>query len=122
MSESPFTSVEHLPNAVVIHVMVGELRKSEVDGLCTAIDQARTVSPALSFILDMARVNYAPSLALGVLVGLTKEFQNRGQRLIFVDVQPNVGQAFTITRLNQVLEIMADVPAAQQSLSSASLY
>jgi anti-anti-sigma factor len=117
MSESPFTSVEHLPNAVVIHVMAGELRKTEVDGLCTAIDEARIVAPALSFILDMAKVSYAPSLALGVLVGLTKEFQNRGQRLIFAAVQPNMRQAFAITRLNQILEIMADVPSAQQSLA-----
>jgi len=119
MSGSPFTSAEHLPNAVVIHVIAGELRKSEVDGLCTAIDQARTIAPKLSFILDMAKVNYAPSLALGVLVGLTKEFQNRGQRLIFVAVQPNMRQAFAITRLNQILEIMADVPSAQRCLAPA---
>jgi len=117
MSESPLASVEHLPNAVVIHVMAGELGKREVEGLCTTIDRARAVGPALSFILDMAKVNYAPSFALGVLVGLTKEFQNRGQRLILVAVQPNMREAFAITRLNQILEIMADVPSAQQCLA-----
>ena len=38
----------------------------------------------MSFILDMVNVNFASSLTMGVLVGLTKEFQNRGQRLIFL--------------------------------------
>jgi anti-anti-sigma factor len=102
---------------VVIHVTAEELRKGEADGLCAAIDQARAAAPALPFILDMARVNYAASLALGVLVGLTKEFHNRGQRLILAAVQPNMRQAFAITRLNQILEIMPDVASARQSLA-----
>lgn len=117
MSETPHTPVEHLSNAVVVRVIASNLGKSEVDGLCTAIDQARTTAPALSFILDMTNVDFASSLSLGVLVGLTKEFQNRGQRLIFVGVQPNLRQAFAITHLNRVLEIMPDVPSAQQSLA-----
>ena len=74
----------------------------------------------MSFILDMANVNFGSSMAMGVLVGLTKEFQNRGQRLIFVGVQPNLQQAFAITHLNRVFEIMSDVPSAQQSLATGT--
>jgi anti-anti-sigma factor len=120
MSETPLTAVEHLPNAVLVRLMAGHLGKTEVDGLCAAIDQARAAAPALSFILDMVNVNFASSLTMGVLVGLTKEFQNRGQRLIFVRVQPNLQQAFAITHLNRVFEIMADVAAAQESLAAGA--
>ena len=120
MSESPFTSVEHLPRAVVVHVLCRQLGKEEIGALCTAIDQARVIAPKLSFILDMSKVDYAPSMALGVLVGLTKEFQNRGQRLIFAAVQSHLREAFAITHLHRILEIMPDVQAAQQSLASGN--
>ena len=90
MPESPVTSVEHLPQAVVVHVLATELRKSEVDALCAAIDNARVVAPSLPFILDMARVTFAGSVALGVLVGLSQEFRSRERRLIFVNLQTNV--------------------------------
>ena len=117
MSEASATSVEHLPNAVVVHVPARELGKSEVDALCATIDQARVIAPALSFILDMAKVNYAPSLALGVLVGLSKEFCSRNQRLIFVALQSNLRDAFALTHINRVVEVMPDVASAQQSLT-----
>jgi anti-anti-sigma factor len=116
MAESSVTAVEHLPAAVVVHVLSAQLGKSEVDGLCSATDAARVTAPALPFVLDMAKVDFAGSLAIGVLVGLHKEFQNRGQRLIFVSLQGNLRDAFKVTRMNQILEILPDVPTALQSI------
>jgi len=120
MAESPVTSVEHLPQAVVVHVLVRELRKNEVDGVCSGVDEARAAAPSLPYILDLKNVTFAGSLALGVLVGLNQEFRNRNQRLIFVNLQPAMHQAVAITRLNRVVEIMQDVPAALQSLAAAT--
>ena len=116
MPASPVTAVEHLPPAVVVHVLAGELRKAEVDALCAAVDDARVAAPALPFVLDMARVTFAGSLALGVLVGLSQEFRSRQQRLVFVSLQPNVRQSVEISRINRVLEILPDVPTALSSL------
>jgi anti-anti-sigma factor len=118
MAESNVASVEHLPSAVVVHVLSSQLGKSEVDGLCSATDAARGTAPTLPFILDMAKVGFAGSLAIGVLVGLHKEFQNRGQRLIFVGLQANLRDSFKVTRMNQILEILPDVPTALQSVES----
>ena len=73
-------------------------------------------APSPPFILDMTNVAFAGSLAMGVLVGLHKEFRNRGQRLVFVSLQPNLRDTFQITHLDQLLEIMPDVPAALQSI------
>jgi anti-anti-sigma factor len=120
MPEAPVPSVEHLPPAVVVHVLAGELRKPEVDAICDAIDNARAAaSPPSSsspFILDMARVTFAASLALGVLVGLSKEFSSREQPLIIVNLRADVRQSIEISRLNRVLEIMPDVPTALRKL------
>ena len=116
MSESQVASVEHLPSAVVIHVLARELRKPEVDGVCRAIDKARETAPSLPFILDMAAVYFAGSMALGTLVGLSQEFRTRGQRLIFASLQPETLRAIQVSRINRIMEIMQDVPTALQSV------
>jgi anti-anti-sigma factor len=116
MAQSGFTSVEQLPGAVVVHVLPSSLGKREVDGICNGVDEARVAAPELPFLIDMANVGYAGSLAFGVLVGLNKEFRNRGQRLIFVNFQSRLREAINVTRLNLVLEIMPDVSAALRSI------
>ena len=112
MSEMPVPSVEHLPQAVVVHVQTNELRKAEVDAICSAIDGARATAPSLPFVLDMARVTFAGSLALGVLVGLSQEFRSRQQPLVFAGFQKDVRQSIEISRMDRVLDIEPDVPAA----------
>ena len=112
------TSVEQLPQAVVVHVLSDELGKIEVDQVCKGVDQARLTAPTLPFILDMAHVRFVPSVGMGVLVGLNSEFRGRGQRLIFAAMQDDVRRSFTITRVHQILEIVDDLPAALRSLSA----
>jgi|GEM_PF-5048152 len=84
------TTTEHLPTAVVVHVPARNLGRSEVDAVCGAVDQARAAAPALPFVLNMANVEFAGSVAMGVLVGLNQEFRTRGQRLVFAGLQRNV--------------------------------
>jgi anti-anti-sigma factor len=120
MAESPVAAVEHLPQAVVVHVPDRELRKDEVDALCNEVDKARVVAATLPFILDMARVNFANSLALGVLVGLNQEFRTRGQPLIFVGFQPQMRQALELVRFNRIMEIQQDVPTALRNVRTGS--
>jgi anti-anti-sigma factor len=112
------TSVEHVPPAVVVHVLAGELRKPEVDAVCAAVDAARADGGGASapFVLDLARVKFAGSLALGVLLGLKKEFVARGQRLIFVNLQRDVRDPVAISRMDRIFEILPDVPAALHAL------
>ena len=120
MSESSIVSVEHLPTAVVVHVLKSDLvRKSDLDAICSEIDTAQSAAASLPFILDIGRVTFMGSLAMGTLVGLHKEFKARGQRLIFVSLQDNLRQSISITKLDQILAIMPDVPTALQSLGPA---
>src|SRR4051812_15397428 len=123
MPQPPLTSVEHLPQAVVIHLLAQNLGKSEVDAVCDGVDEALSVAaaagtPSLPFILDMGTVSFAGSLAMGTLVGLNQEFRTRGQRLIFVAWQPLVLQAITMTRISRLMEFQPDVPTALQLISS----
>jgi anti-anti-sigma factor len=119
MARSSFTSVEQLPAAVVVHVLPDSIRKSEVDGICAGVDEARVTAPDVPFVMDMANVRFMGSLAVGVLVGLNKEFVNRGQRLIFVNLERNLHDAIKVTHLHKVLEILPDVAAALRSVEAA---
>ena len=120
MSEAPTTSIECLPTAVVVHVPRSDLvRKSELDAMCSEVDTAQSAASSLPFIVDMGRVTFMGSLAMGTLVGLNKEFKARGQRLIFVSLQDNLRQSISITKLDQILGIMPDMPTALQSLGPA---
>jgi anti-anti-sigma factor len=101
---------------VVVHVLVGELGKKEVDQVCTGIDEARVTAPTAPFILDMANVRFVPSVGMGVLVGLNQEFRGRGQRLIFAGMQPDVRRSFTVTHVHRILEIVDDLPSALRSV------
>jgi anti-anti-sigma factor len=120
MAEAPVTSVEQLPAAVVVHVLARNLGKSEVDAMCDGVDEARKAAPAMPFIMDMSNVEFAGSLALGVIAGLNQEFRTRGQRLIFAGFQSNVRRSIEITRINQVLQIMDNVAAAVKSLPASA--
>ena len=117
MAQSTFTSVEHLPQAVVIHVLPNRLGKAEMDGIGADTDAARATAPELPFVIDMANVAHAGSQAFGVLVGLNKEFLNRGQRLIFVNLQSPLYGAIKVTHLHNVLEILPDVATALRSVA-----
>jgi anti-anti-sigma factor len=117
VSGTPVTSVEHQPRAVVVRVLTHELvAKGDLDSICRAIDTARASEPLLPFILDMGSVAFMGSLAMGTLVGLHKEFQTRGQRLIFVGLQTNVHRSFSVSHLDRMIEIMPDVATAMQSV------
>ena len=66
----------------------------------------------------MANVRFVPSLGMGVIVGLAKEFKNRGQRLIFAGMTPDVKQSFTISHLHRILEMVDDLPAAREMVGA----
>jgi anti-anti-sigma factor len=120
MPTSPVTSAEHLPRATVVHVLAAELRNAEIDAVCTGVDDAMALAPKLPVILDMAKVSFAGSMAMGTLVGLNKEFITRGQRLIVVGVQEPVRQAIAMTRIDKLMEFMPDVATALRSVDDAA--
>ena len=120
IAEPQITSIENLPEAVVVHVMVAELGKKEVDQVCKVIDEARLTAQAKPFILEMAKVGFVPSVGMGVLVGLHQEFRGRGQRLIFAGMQDDVSRSFTITKIHRIMEIIDDLPTALRSVGAGT--
>ncbi|MBP7936986.1 MAG: STAS domain-containing protein [Phycisphaerae bacterium] len=108
MPDSPSTIVERLPNFVVVRVLHESLDEKNLAAVRAETSAAGAESPQLAVVLDMTKVSFVPSLSLGGLVQLTREFKSRGQRFVLSGLQPLVRETLTITRLDRLIEINND--------------
>lgn len=95
---------EKTPENVSVIEVAGELdlytapRLKEV--LLSAIDEGVS-----RILIDLTRVHFIDSSALGVLIGGVKRLKDRDGRLVLVSVDENVNWIFQITGLNSVFDI-----------------
>jgi anti-anti-sigma factor len=71
-------------------------------------------------IIDLEAVNYIDSAGLGRLVGLVQDYEKAGRRLVLAAPQDAVARIFKLTRLDQVIEIVATLDEAFGLLGKAS--
>jgi anti-sigma B factor antagonist len=121
MSDTPATpsaSVETKGHAVIARSPSKLLDDREFKALAEGIDKASDGNPNLSVVvLDLSAVRIVPSLALGLLVQLSKRCKSRGQKLLLAAVQPQVRQVFTVTQLDRVFAFAPSVDAAVGSVA-----
>ena len=63
-------------------------------------------------VLDLSLVKVLPSLALGLLVQISKKCKAREQKLILAAPAPQIRQVFAITRLDRLFEFADSVDSA----------
>jgi len=68
-------------------------------------------------ILDFKKVEHLSSAALGVLITLSKQIDERNGRLALANIQPQIYEVFRITRLNKLFNIHNSTDAAVQALA-----
>lgn len=76
--------------------------------LNSIIEQRR----GLRILIDFAGVQQMSSSALGFLVSFTKKLDAIGGQLKLCNIQPQIYEAFVITRLHRVFEVHDSVHAA----------
>jgi anti-sigma B factor antagonist len=116
MQDAPVTAVEQQPDLVLIRVLVERLAEDELRSLAGEVRGAAESNPGLPVVLDMARVNFVPSLSLAALIRIHTEFRGRDQRLLLAAMQPQVRDVFVMTRLDRLFEMHESVEAATRSL------
>ncbi|HOW73021.1 MAG TPA: STAS domain-containing protein [Phycisphaerae bacterium] len=109
MPDSPSTIVERLPNLVVVRIQHESLDEKNLAAVRAETSAAGAESPQLAVVLDMTKVSFLPSLSLGGLVQLSREFKARGQRFALSGLQPLVRDTMAITRLDRLIEINNDL-------------
>ena len=113
MSDSTVTVVERHPNVIVVHVQPESLDERNLSTVRADTSAAGAESPQLAVVLDLAKVGFMPSLSLGGLVQLQREFKARGQRLVLTGLRPAVRETMAITRLDRLFEIQDDPSSLQ---------
>ena len=86
----------------------------EVNRIGSGLD-ALNKDAAHNMILDLSRIRYAGSAALGMLLALSKNLQSRGKKLILAGTQ-HLDTLFKVSRTVAVFEIAPDVDQALGSL------
>ncbi len=71
-------------------------------------------------VLDLAKVPYLDSAALGVLVDAVRRARENGGAIYLVQVAPFVQRAFEITRLIKIFELYPGVAEAQVAAARAA--
>ncbi len=99
------TEIRPHPQALIIVVKKRALDAPTTDSLMDDVLSAAAQTPGVPVVLDMTQVRFAPSVALGALVQMTKSFKLDGRRLVLIGVEPNVLGSMRVTNLHTLLEI-----------------
>jgi len=105
MPEEAVTEIRPHEQVLLIVVLKQSLDKESARQLADNVLTAAAKRPHVPIVLDMSRVRFAPSAALGSLVKLNRGFRLDGRRLVLIGIDPRVLGAIKVTCLDTVLEI-----------------
>lgn len=71
--------------------------------------------PHINLLLSFKNVEHLSSAALGMLITLEKQVQERKGKLRLSDITPQILEVFKITRLNKLFDIRESLDAALAS-------
>lgn len=113
------TATQVRESALVATVQRAALDERSATSLEQEVSTVAGQNPGLPVVLDLGRVTFAPSVALGALVRLRNGFRFESRRLILVNVTKAVRDTLAVTRLDRVLEIQPSVEAALKAIEDA---
>jgi anti-anti-sigma factor len=109
-------TIREVDDALVIRLDADNLLGvMDVTRIGNALNE-RVKSDKRHVVLDLAKVRYAGSAALGMLVSLSKTLQARQGRLVLTGTQ-HLETLFKVSRTMAVFDIAKDTDAALASLS-----
>src|SRR5215210_7713329 len=114
MSDAPAPDpivIETRGNAVIARVNLKLFDDKSVMAMSELIERAAAQQGVTTVVLDMSRVQILPSLGFGVLIQLSHKCKARAQSLKVAGVQPQVRQAMSLTKTDQILDLVDTVDA-----------
>ena len=105
MAQSTVTEIHARDDVLHIVVKKRALNESSTRELVDDVHTAAVEHLGIPIVLDLSMVKFAPSVALGSLVQLSKSFEFDGRRIALIGVDRNVRDAIRVTHLDKMLEI-----------------
>ena len=99
----------------VLVVEFADRRIVDYGAICEISEQLNSVleeRPGLRILINFSGVEQLSSSALGFLVSFAKRLAETGGQLKLCNIQPQIYEAFVITRLHRVFEVHDSAQAA----------
>ncbi len=94
---------------IIIVAVEGQVRISTQNEFKDYLDMLYHKYGSGVVLLDMQRVTYMNSAAIGIIVDTFKNFRDNDGRLVLSGLTPDIAKLFEVTKLNRFIEIYADV-------------
>ncbi|HEY3242293.1 MAG TPA: STAS domain-containing protein [Phycisphaerae bacterium] len=120
MSSNNVIAIQPHQSVLILAVQRRALDAATTDALEVEVNAAVAAAPGQPVVLDMSKVEFAPSVALGTLLRLAQDLKFFGRRLIMVGVTQKVRGTLQVTRVDKLLEIQANVADALMRLGGAA--
>lgn len=117
--QQQIVSIEPHEEIVLAAIQCARMDEAGTGAMQEQVGAAAEASRHLPVVLDMSNVQFFPSLSLGALVNLLRDFKQHNQRFMLVGVQPPVRSALSVTRLDKLFEIYDSVDDALRQLREA---
>jgi anti-sigma B factor antagonist len=69
--------------------------------------------------LDFDRVDYITSTGLEAILGLRRALRSAGGQLVLTNLNPYVHEVFSVTRLDQIIDVQLKTPMEQAPLCAS---
>ena len=107
--------LEKRDTAAIVRPQVKMMDDDQLKSLIRVIDEAAGADSGVKLvILDLSRITILPSLALGLMVQISRNCKIRDQKLKLAAVQPHIRKVFTVTRLDKVFQFADNAEAAME--------
>ena len=111
-SKAPRVWTEKVGEFLVVRLKTKVLEDRDLNLVTDLIAPASPSAGVKAIVLDLASVQFMPSLALGVLMKWNEACKRREQELRLAAIVPQVRDVFRITRLDRVLHLFDTVEDA----------
>ncbi len=105
MSEQSILQIQENENAVLATIQCSKFDHDTTAQLRAEVDSIVAQTSTLPVLLDLSKVTFMPSMALGVLIEIANRCKSQQRRLILVGVTPTVQDVFNLCKLSSFFEI-----------------
>ncbi len=97
---------------LLLTVSASQVDDKNADGLGLQLEQAASALPQPRVVLNLERIEYLSSAALGVFIAFRQKLDREGGKLRLCGLQPKIVQVFRLTKLNRAFDIRGDLEGA----------
>ena len=117
MDISPKIGVEYVDDVAVVTFLDEKiLEQEQIQAISDSVFPLIENKPGVNLILDFSNVKFLSSSVLGMLIRISKKIYETAGQLCLCCITQKIDEIFTITRLDQVFQIMPDRDSAIASM------